>query len=350
MVTTKKEVEGKSTKSLWESELVKPITATKYIEETADTEKMILFGESNAGKTSYYLSILSFLKSVKKLDKEDLLMCIVYPDRPTGIKKLEGLIPVEYRDSVLVFPINTYEELISATAVAEKRLKEHFKKTGKHGWLVLELLEEAWKMSQDYYTREAYGETLGDYFAQKRAEVKAMKTDDSAYKSLTGWGDWSVIKFFHNYNWIDIIKRMPFNVVFTSEIKQEGNKDSIFYDLGYRPAGEKDNMHRVDTIIYLSHKGNMFKMRPYKLTGFKKLYGEIDITNKNPYSEHKKACKRLEDLGYKSSAIEELEQSTGIKPPKKKPAEKNEPAKKPEKKENGEEEKKEGEIDWDMEL
>ena len=343
LVTTKKETVG-STKNLWNQELVKPITAKKYIEEIADTEKMILCGESNAGKTSFYLSILSYLKSVVKLDKKDLLMCIVYPDRPTGIKKLEGLIPEEYRDSVLVFPINTYEELISSTAIAEKRLKEHRKETGKYGWLVIELLEEAWKMSQDYYTREAYGETLGDYFAQKRAEVKAMKTDDGAYKSLSGWGDWSVIKFFHNYNWIDIIKRMPFNVVFTAEIKEEGNKNSIFYDLGYRPAGEKDNMHRVDTILYLQHKANNFKMKPYKLTGFKKLYGEIDITNKNPYNEHKKACKRLIDLGYKSSAIEELEESVGVSPPKKEPTKTVEKPKKEETMKSSEEE-----IDWGLE-
>jgi len=348
LVTVKKDREGDKTKNLWQTELVTPIKASKFFKDTADTEKMILFGESNSGKSSFYFSILSYLKNVKKMKEDDMLMCIVYPDRPTGIKKLEGLVPDEYKDNILVFPINTYEELVSATAVAEKRLDEHYKKTGVYGWLVLELLEEAWKMAQDYYTREAYGETLGEYFAQKRAEVKAMKTDDSAYKSLSGWGDWSVIKFFHNYNWIDIIKRMQFNIVFTSELKQEGNKDSIFYDLGYRPAGEKDNMHRVDTIIHLSHKGNMFKMAPYKLTGFRKLYGEIDITNKNPYVEHKKALKRLEDLGYKSTAIKEIEQNAGISPPTKKSSKVKE---KP--KENKEEKEKEGkggdEIDWDIE-
>jgi len=349
VVTTKKETLG-STKNLWDQDLVKPVKASKYFEDTADTEKMILFGESNAGKTFFYLSILSYLKKVKKMEKEDLLMCIIYPDRPTGIKKLEGLIPNDYKDNILVFPIDTYEELVSATAIAEKKLQEHNKKTGKHGWLVIELLEEAWKNAQDYYTREAYGETLGNYFSHKRAEVKAMKEDDSAYRALSGWGDWSVIKFMHNFNWIDKIKRMPYNVVFTAEIKQEGNKNSIFFDLGYRPAGEKDNMHRVDTIINLNHKGNNFKMKPYKLTGFSKLYGEIDITNKNPYSEHKKACKRLEELGYKSTAIEELEKNAGVSPPKSpaKKETKNEEPKKQEKEKEKQEESKEEEIDWNI--
>ena len=338
MVTTKKEVID-NPKNLWEQTLVAPIKATKFFKDTAETEKMILFGESNAGKTSFYLSILSYLKNVKNVPSEDILFCIIYPDRPTGMKKLEGLIPNEYKDNILIFPINSYEELVSSTAVAEKALDDHYKQRGVYGWLVIELLEEAWKMCQDYYTRQAYGETLGDYFAHKRSEVKAMKDDDSAYRSLSGWGDWSIIKFQHNYNWIDKIKRMSHNVVFTAEIKQEGNKNSIFYDLGYRPSGEKDNMHRVDTIIYLEHKGNLFKMRPYKLTGFRKLYGDMIITNKNPYSQHKKACKKLEDLGYRSSAIEEIETSAGISPPKKKPANKE----KETKKENNEEE-----IDWEL--
>jgi len=253
--------------------------------------------------------------------KEDVMMCIIYPDRPTGITKMINAIPAEYRERILVFPINSYEELISSTAVAEEKLKEHFEKTRKNGWLVIELLEDSWKSVQDYYCRLAYGETLGEYFAKKRADVKAMKEDSSAFRALEGWGDWPVIKYFHNYNWIDKIKRMPFNVVFTSEIKEEGNKDSIFFDLGYRPAGEKDNIHRVDTVLYLSHKENRYFVKPYKLTGFRKLYGQIEITlneknNKGAYELHKEALDKMTKLGYRISPMDELEEQAGIVKPK----------------------------------
>jgi len=121
-----------------------------------------------------------------------------------------------------------------------------------------------------------------------------------------------VIKFFHNFNWIDKIKRMPYNVLFTSEIKEEGNKDSIFYDIGYRPSGEKDNMHRFDTILYLSHKGNKFSQACYKLTGYSKIYSSVDITNKNGYEVHKGLLKRLEDAGLRTSKIEDVEKEAGI--------------------------------------
>jgi len=319
MQEKKKDVKDEP-KDLWIQQLVKPITISQYAKDIAETEKIIVFGESNSGKTTFYISILEWLEK-QGLKKEELLMCIIYPDRPTGLTKLFGNIPEKYRDNIMVFPIDSYEELVSSTAQAEKALEEHKKKTGKFGWLVIELLEDAWKSAQDYYCRLAYGETLGEYFAKKRADVKAMKEDNTAYKALEGWGDWPIIKYFHNFNWIDKIKRMQYNVIFTSELKAEGNKDSIFFDLGYRPAGEKDNMHRVDTIIYLSHKENKFQMRPYKLTGFKRLYGQIDITidqkhHEGAYTRHKNALKRLEELGYKQTPMDELEKEAGIESPK----------------------------------
>lgn len=314
----KKATEREEPKNLWTQQLVKPLSVNQYSKEIANAEKIILYGESNTGKTRFYLGILEYLEK-QGTPKEDILMCVLYPDRPTGLTKLFNLIPKQYRDNVLIFPVNTYEELISSTAMAEQRLKEHFQNTGKLGWLVVELLEDAWKSVQDYYCRLAYGETLGEYFAKKRADVKAMDEDSTAYKSLSGWGDWSIIKYFHNFNWIDKIKRMPYNVLFTAEVKEEGNKDSIFYDLGYRPGGEKDNMHRVDTIIYLSHKGNQFTMRSYKLTGYSRLYSAIDITSpKNgkeviAYETHKKALQRLEESGYRTSKMEDIEKEAEIK-------------------------------------
>lgn len=313
-MTIKKEVEGESNpKELWDQRLVKPVSLKQYAQEIENVEKLILFGESNTGKTRWYLSILKYLLK-QNIPKEKLLMCIVFPDRPTGVTKLINLIPKEYFDNncVQIFPVNNYEEMVSSTAEAEKMLLEHYKKTGKHGWLVCELLEESWKNSQDYYCRQAYGVGLGEYFAQKKQNIKILKDDTSAYRALEGWGDWPIIKYFHNYNWVDKIKRMPFNVVFTAEIKEEGNKDSLFYELGYRPAGEKDNLHRVDTIIYLSHKGNQFFQRCYKLTGYNRLYSNIEITDKNGYEIHKQILARFDKEGHKTSAIEEAEKEADI--------------------------------------
>jgi len=318
----KKEIEGEEKpKDLWNEQLVAPIPMDQFARETAETEKLLLCGFSNTGKTRWYLKILDNLKK-RGIPKEKIMMCIVFPDRGTGLTKLYNLIPKEFVKNVFVFPINNYEELVSSTAVAEKKLTQHFKETGVHGWLVIELLEECWRFSQDYYSRQAFGETLADYLALQRESVKermkqvskkqGKEVEDTAFQALEGWKDWTIIKFFHNFNWIDRIKKMPFNVLFTAEVRAEDDKDSPFASIGNRPAGEKDNIHRVDTVLYLKHTGDNFSQQCMKLTGYDRLYSAYDITSKNGYEEHCRILKMFEDKGYKSSAIEELEKEAGI--------------------------------------
>src|SRR4030042_5004419 len=157
---------------------------------------------------------------------EDVLICVVYPDRASGITKLAGVVPPEYLGRVRVFQISNYEQLIKATATSDRLLREHYKKTGnaKHGWLVIELLGEPWVFSQDHYVQQTYGKDLGAYFAERKRLSEAIRENPSAYKILDGWKDWSVIKLFHNLEWIEKIKLMPHNVWFTAEIKDEENR------------------------------------------------------------------------------------------------------------------------------
>ena len=320
---------------LWE-ESFGSSTMSMFLSDVAETEKLLLFGETGSGKTKFYLGILEYLKR-KGIPVENMKMEIVYPDRPTGLTKLAGLIPREFieSDCIDVYQVNNYEETVKATATAERVLEEHYKKTGSLGWLVVELLENMWTFSQDFYSRQAYGKNMGEYFAQMQTILSKDKAEKkTAYEAFSGpyGGPWPIIKFFHNFNWIDRIKRFPFNTVFTSEIKEEDNKDSVFHALGYRPAGEKHNQHRMDTILYLSHKKDNFTMKPYKMTGYTAFYGETNITNKNGYAVHKELQEKLASMGRCVSKIQDLEQQAGIKPPAKpsKPA-KSEVKKEPEK-------------------
>ena len=332
----------------------KPIPIKQFVEDTADTRKMIVFAESNAGKTHFWMLVFQMLKELVSLPPEKVLICAVYPDRRTGITKLVGLIPKEYFEHgcLQIFPVTNYEELVSATATAEKMLADHYAKTGVHGWLIHELLGEPWVFAQDYYTRKSYGEGLADYFATKKQLDKAVREDASAYRALDGWKDWSVIKLFHNFGWIDKIKLMPFNVLATAEIRPEANTDSIFSKTG-RPAGEKDNMHRFDEIVFLRRdlsKAKFF-MRPLKLTGYTHVYPEQDITGKNPLMVHMDMLKKLEKSGYKEKPIAKLEKKANIIPPKKpkeEPATESKPAK-PEPKTKTEKPPKTGDDDSDDE-
>jgi len=334
----KKPVSGENEpKNLWQQP-AESFTIKQFAQQTEDVEKIIWYGESNSGKTQGYLDVLRYLKE-QNTPPEKVCMCIVFSDRATGITKLYNLIPTEYVDKVHVFPVNNYEDLVKATANSEKILLDHFKTAKIHGWLILELLEESWRMAQDYYSRQAFGETLADLMSAKRRaieELKTIKSEDkkeSAFQALEGWRDWTVIKFFHNFNWIDRIKRMPFNVGATAEIRDIDNPDSIFSAVKVRPAGEKDNAHRFDTIIYKKHVNGRFYQRCFKLTGYSKLYSDIDITDKNGYTIHKQILEKFTKSGLKSSAIEELEKEAGIKVPNVSPPPKKEEAKPEPKKE-----------------
>lgn len=305
--------------NLW-NQMVQPVTMRKFAEDVADTEKLLLFGETGSGKTHFYLNILKYLKK-SGIEPSNIKMEIIFPDRPTGLAKLYSLIPSDFVDYVDVFQITNYEDTIRATSSAEMVLQNHYKETGHLGWMVFELMENYWTFSQDYFCREAYGQTMGEFFAQMQSiGSKDVAEKKTAYEAFAGpfGGPWPIIKFFHNFNWIDKVKRFPFNTVFTSEIKEEENKDSIFSTLGYRPAGEKHNQHKMDTILYLSHKSNNFYMKPFKLTGFTRMFGELDITGKNGYEEHKSACTKLASLGYSVSKMKDIELQAGINPPKKK--------------------------------
>jgi len=355
----KKQEKNDDAQNLW-NQRMKAIPIKKFSKDTADTEKILVFSETGGGKTTFYLNILRYLKSISK-SKEDIKMYIIYPDRPQGLVKLYGLIPKEYQDCIEVLPVGTYEQTIVATATAVEGLKEHFKETGAYGWIVFELIENYWTFSQDYFCREAYGQSLGEFFSQMRTIMSKDKAEKrTAYEAFSGpfGGPWPIIKFFHNFNWIDKVKRLPYNIVFTSELKAEDNEDSIFKELGYRPAGEKHTQHKVDTILYLNHKkvgkDYKFTMKPYKLTGYRAFYAPVDITNKNAYEEHKKALKSLENRGYKVSKIEDIEEQADIKPPKSKNEAKEEKKSEPKKEEKKvsepepEKKKEKGDDVWDI--
>ena len=314
---SKNEIKPNEITELW-NETAVPIPIKKYTKECGVSEKMIIFSETGAGKTRFYLKIFDTLLK-KGVSKEDLKVFIIYPDRPGGLAKLYGLIPREYQDCIDVFPVGTYEDTIRATATAVRELEEHYKNTGVYGWMIFELMENYWTFAQDYYCRMAYGETMADYFAQMQSIMKKGKGENkAAYEAFAGpWGGpWIVVKMTHNFNWIDKLKRMPYNIIFTSELREEDNKDSIFTSLNYRPAGEKHVQHKVDQILYLSHKGDKFFMKPFKLTGYEKLYAQVDITGQNGYEQHLKALKELEKRGFRVSPIELLEKKAGIAPPK----------------------------------
>ena len=268
-------------------------------------ENMIVYGGTAVGKSRFYLNIpFNYLEQKIDLDKR-FRMFVICPDRRGGVQKVAKRIhvPEKLRSYIKVKYVDSYEELVAATATAKEHL-DNFAKEGKDLlWLVIELLDEAWMLSQDYYTRKTYGKTKALYFAGKVEVIKDMVSNEkkaTAFQAFSGFSDWVVIKSLHNENWIDKIKKFPYNVLYTAEQK-EADTGTIFAPPGpgVRPAGEKDNMHRVDTIIYLTRNGHKYYQQCLKLTGYSKGYGNKDVTNKNNYTVHLGEVKNIDDIDSK---------------------------------------------------
>jgi len=268
-------------------------------------ESILVYGSTGSGKTYFYMSLPQYYKSIG-LKPENFAMGVIYPDRPGGYKKVgKRHVPEEFKDRVVVKPIHgNFLDVIKETDSLLKVLTEFANRDKNNvAWLVVEMLDEMWDMAQDTAIREAWGMGMGEFMADKRKQLMEKASieggkEPSAYQALSGafGGEWVMIKNLHNTEWIEKLKSAPVagvNLLFTS-----GERDAFstpFTIVGKEPRGEKSNHHRVDTILYLWQEDNHFKMRPVKITGYSYLYGESDVTNKLPLSEHLKQLKALEE-------------------------------------------------------
>lgn len=274
-------------------------------------ESLLFYGSTFSGKTYGYITIPQYLRE-QDIPPEKFKMCIVYPDRPGGVTKLLDEVPDEYLSSIELYPITgDFNQVIEATLKSWKQLLEFSdfpEETDKQCFLVVEMLDEMWSMAQDTAIREAYGIGIGDYMAQefqsvlKRAQAEAKsKRDLSAYQVLQGWSDWTIIKNLHNTQWVEVVKQIPFfgiNLICTAGEKPlaEGEEGGTFGKIGVKPAGEKSNRHRVDTIIYMRQKGGRFYIQPAKITELGMVYPEKNVTDERPYGVHLKMQERLKKV------------------------------------------------------
>jgi len=271
-------------------------------------ESILLYGSTASGKTYWYITIPHYYKSIG-VKPENFLMWVIFPDRSGGILNLLDLVPPEYLDRIRIYPISgDFRDVIEVTNKAWDELTKFGSNPQNHAWLVFEMVDELWTLAQDTAIRISYGIGLGQFIASKRKELieKAEskgKEEPSAYSALSGayGGEWVTIKNLHNTEWIDKVKSIPIlgvNLLLTAGEKKAESTDKPFHLIGVKPDGEKSNIYRVDTIIYLERDDatNKFFMQPLKITGLSTLYAKHDITNQIPYAIHKENVKKCREI------------------------------------------------------
>jgi len=129
-------------------------------------------------------------------------------------------------------------------------------KDSPDNWLLIDMVGRLWEMAQSYEVGEVYGKRASEFLLGARAAaVEAAKLGQPPSMPTP---DWNVIKKFHNDDFMDLVcARWKSNIVATTgadPIIQEWARPediSFFGPLGYKPDGEKRNIHRFDTIMFL---------------------------------------------------------------------------------------------------
>lgn len=233
-------------------------------------EVILALADTTAGKT------YSVVKLLERLEAEGHRMVVMDKDNRFAdmLMAVMGRAP----DNLEYWTIETWTDV--ETAVREAC--DDSLGLGPGDWFVAEMMGSMWDFAQDEFTRMVHGETLAEYIlaaridAQKAADVAEKKGKDGskevmkgmAYNSLSGRLDWPAIKKMHNNDFRDyLITHGRFNILFTTEAQavSQDERDSgrfkNFHQLGYRPDGEKENIFRVDTIMFLYRDKGEFYWR-----------------------------------------------------------------------------------------
>ncbi len=161
------------------------------------------------------------------------------------------------------FLVNTWDKVIEGVDHA-------FNNLGAGDWLCYDMIGGLWDLAQDEFTRIVYEESGLDKLMALRQEAEEVirakgisKKEQSSerakaigFEGLEGRYDWPLIKKMHNGDVRDRgILNGEFNIFSTTAMKpfQDGQQDKdkwpMFATLGRRPEGEKNNIHKHDTIV-----------------------------------------------------------------------------------------------------
>ncbi len=194
-----------------------------------------------------------------------------------------------------------------------------FKNLESGDWLVFEMMNSMWDLSQHQYVDDVYHGNIGNYLRQLRADAEAeietleaagkivaskkdadpksgKKTKDAIrQQSVTGGGldgrtDWFPIKAMHNKDVRDkAILKGDFHLLGTTALQaleqSEAQSWPEWTNLGRRPSGEKNNVYKFDSIIVAYSKGGEYFWRTDmgngkgKDRGGRELVKDIDITD-----------------------------------------------------------------------
>lgn len=218
-------------------------------------ERILLYGDSDAGKTR---ALLSIAKWHQKRGSDAVFYVINNDFSMEAMLSPSG--DFGELENIVVENVVDMDEYLSAAETFRKKMRSH-------DWFTIDRLDGSWEAAQDEYSTRRWGKDLGSYWAQ----AVDSRTGGEDFP-IAGW-DWGVINRRYRSLANNHMLRMPGNVLCMSgqtglKVASKGGKggedpftQSTFDRLGLKPAGQKEDAKRFNTVIHMGHGLRGWRMR-----------------------------------------------------------------------------------------
>ena len=212
------------------------------MEIDAERERILLAGQPTSGKTYSLLALADYVSIHNPKAKVFLLDA----DRGVGRVHKADFSHVKFAQQHLGRRWEDVVKFIADVGAVQTR----------NDWVLIDMLGRFWDMAQNLEVSAVHGVSTGQ--AMLEACKKMVEASKLNAPGTLAQPDWSIIKRFHNEEFIDeITLSWDANVVATTSLnKLDTDRDDallveVFAKYGFRPEGEKHNVHRFDTVMLI---------------------------------------------------------------------------------------------------
>lgn len=213
-------------------------------------ERILLIGSFGAGKSNAWCTIAAWLRRTKSPAKVYVIDTDHAADRLS-----EGY--EDFYNNVVAENVWDYNEVLGGLR------RFHKAKPTKEDWLVVDLADKLWKMSQEHYIDEAFGKDAASFFLE-------YKKGGGAGHALSGeYGtNWQIVNQLYN-TLMTLCQRWPGHVMFCTPAdpverpdaktgKGGDDKETVamYGKFSVKPAGQKALGFQFFTVIWMIPKGN----------------------------------------------------------------------------------------------
>lgn len=214
------------------------------IVEMPAKEKILLYGDSDLGKTYNYLKIAEWHQ--RRGSKAKFYGICTPGNEWTKFWTPGG--EFAHLTNVQFFPVTDIQDYFDA-------FDKHIKRQAKtEDWLALDVIGDAWNASMEEYAEREWGTDLGSKWATEGGKYPIGGAD---------W-PWGSINARHKALIQNRMLRFPGHLMCMAWDKKLSTKEGeekdqqaleLFSLVGYKNVGQKDDYRRFDTVLHLSLNG-----------------------------------------------------------------------------------------------